>query len=241
MITSGVIAAFLAVLAIASGCEDSPVTAGKDDQMFLVALPPTVHVNPDDPTGPMTSSIVATVVNATGTPKEGLLVFFSSSGGELESSSQPVATDSNGNAYNTLTLLPGGPGDINVIATSTSLTENVTVTNGACESNVAPTAAFTLGEQVSNADGTKSVELTSTSTDAGTGVIKGYDWDCGNLTTGGTNPTATCTYRPGTTSQVYVIKLTVKDNGLGGSGPTYACQKSSTVPHSVTIAAAPAP
>jgi hypothetical protein len=242
MIMSGIVAAFLVVLAIASGCEDSPVTAGKDDQMFVVALPPTVHVDPDDPTAPMESTIVATVVNATGTPKSGLLVFFSSSGGELASSTQPVETDSNGNAYDTLTMLPGGPGDVTVTATSTSLTETATVTNGACEANVPPTASFTVGDQTSNADGTKSVEVTSTSTDVAPtppGAIKSYDWDCGNASPVGTTAIETCTYRPGTASTVYTIRLTVRDNGLGGSGPTYACQKSGTTTHTVTIAAAP--
>ncbi len=236
MMRAWMIAAFLAVLAIASGCEDSPVTAAEDDQMFLLALPPTVHVDPDNPTGPMTSTIVATIVSATGTPKEGLLVFFSSSGGELRSGTQPIATDSNGNAYDPLTVLPGGPGDISVTATSTSLTKTVTVSNGACEANIAPTAAFTVGDPIPNTDGTKSVQLTSTSTDPTPGQIKSWDWDCGNnVTSAGTTPTATCVYQVGALTQIYTIKLTVKDDGLGGTGPTYTCQKSSTIPHTVTI------
>jgi hypothetical protein len=82
--------------------------------------------------------------------------------------------------------------------------------------------------------------LTSTSTDAGpgtvTGEIKSYQWDCGNLTSG--DPAAassTCTYTVAATSQTFTIKLTVKDNGLGGAGPNYACQKSGTVQRTVTI------
>src|SRR5262245_51961913 len=100
------IAAFLVALDGATGCGDSPVTAGKDYQMYLVALPPTVHVDPDDPTAPMTSRIVATIVSDTGVPKQGLLVFFTAEGGELASGNQPVKTDSNGNAFDTLTVQP---------------------------------------------------------------------------------------------------------------------------------------
>ena len=43
MMTAWVIALFLAVMALASGCEDTPLTAAKDDEMFLVALPSTVE------------------------------------------------------------------------------------------------------------------------------------------------------------------------------------------------------
>ena len=237
MMKASMVAVFLAVLAVASGCEDSPVTAGKDYQIYLVALPPTVHVNPDDPTAPLTSTIVATIVSDTGAPKKGLLVFFTSDGGTLASGNQPVATDSNGNAYDTLTILPGGPGDIVVTATSTSLSDTVTVTNGACAANPAPVAEFPQPQNpaAGHAGDTVSVNVNgTTSSDTAPGLITSYAWNCGNVTSANV-ATATCDYLVGTTKQIYTITLTVKDNGLGGSGPTYACQKSAIVSHPVTV------
>lgn len=233
----------LVILAVASGCEDSPITAGEDDQMFLVALPATVRVDPDDPTSPMTSTIVATIVSDTGVPKKGLLVFFSSDGGELASNTQPVSTDASGNAYDTLSVLPGGPGAISVVATSTLLTETVTVTNGACADNAAPTAEFpaVISPAPGLAGETRTVNVTSSSSDPSPGSITSYAWDCGNQTSGGTTATGVCTYVIGATTQIFTIRLTVKDNGLGGAGPNYTCQKSSTITRPVTIAVTPVP
>jgi hypothetical protein len=217
---------------VASGCEDSPVTVGKDYQIYVVALPPTVRA------APWASRIVATIVSDTGVPKKGFLVFFSADGGELASGSEPVRTDSNGNAFDTLTIDPDGPGDITVTATSTSLSDSVTVTNGACAANPAPTANFTAGPPVLNTvTGLKEVDLTSTSVDTEDGVITSYEWDCGNATSGGTLATATCSYTPppvGGTAVSYTITLTVKDDGLGGSAP-YSCQKSSSKTNTVSI------
>jgi len=175
LMTAWMIALFLVILAVASGCEDSPVTAGEGDQIYLVALPPTVHVDPDNATAPMTSTIVATIVNATGVPKKDVLVFFGSDGGELASGSQPVSTDSNGNAYDVLTIQPSGPGDIPVVATSTSLTQTVTVTNGACDDNPAPTASFpAVTNPPPGLQGeTKTVTLTGTATDVKPGGAAG--------------------------------------------------------------------
>lgn len=237
MMKASLVAVFLVVLAVASGCEDSPITAGKDYQMYLVALPPTVHVNPNDPAAPLTSAIVATIVSDTGVPKKGILVFFSSDGGTLSSGNQPVATDSNGNAHDTLTVDPGGPGDIVVTGTSTSLSDSVTVTNGACSANPAPVADFAapVNPAAGHAGDAASVDVTGTSSsDTAPGLIVSYAWNCGNGTSA-TGATATCTYTVGTLKQIYTITLTVKDNGLGGNGPTYACQKSAIFSRPVTI------
>lgn len=238
------IAAFLAALVAAPGCEDSGISAGKDYQMYLVALPPTVHVDPDDPTAPLTSRIVATIVTDTGVPKEGLLVFFGADGGTLSSNNQPVETDSNGNAFDTLTLDPGGPGDVTVVATSTALSDSVTVTNGACAANPAPVAEFPVpaNPAAGNVGEIVSVNLSAaTSSDTAPGLIVSYAWNCGNGTSGGTTASAVCEYTVTSTKQTYQITLTIKDNGLGGSGPTYACQKSSSVTHPVSIDVLPIP
>ena len=77
------IAVFVAALAIASGCEDSPLTAGKDFTMGLVANPSSKVIVP--PATSFDSTISATVLNATGVPKSGLTVYFTTTGGVLDS------------------------------------------------------------------------------------------------------------------------------------------------------------
>jgi len=238
MVTAWMIAAFLAVLAIASGCEDSPMTAGKDFKMILIANPSSVRIDPvNDPTP--TSTLVATIVNATGAPQKGFLVFFSSNGGELASDTQGIATDSNGNAYDTLTVSAQDPAEISVTATSTTLTQTVKVAKtvfDACAANAAPTAAFTASTPApGNPDDTRQVSLNSTSSDTSPGVIQTYVWDCGNGLPGVGDQTATCDYVVGAVTRSYTITLTVTDNGFGGPGPTYTCQKSTTITHTVSI------
>jgi PKD repeat protein len=226
------IAAFGAVIAVASGCEDSPVTAGKDDKLSVIAVPPTIR------SAPYTSTIIANVATITGTPRKGVLVFFSADGGEMDSAGQPVRTDSNGNAYDNLTIDPDGPGNIPVIASSTSLSESVTVTNGACSANQAPTAHFTAGAPVLVVGtGTMKVTLTDTSVDTG-GAITSWNWNCGNATSGGTEAIGTCIYTAptaGSPSKSYTVTLTVEDNGLGETAPPYSCQKSAIGSDTVTI------
>lgn len=242
MMRAWMIAAFLAVLAIASGCEDSPLTAGKDFKMILLANPSAVRIDASHPTP--TSTLVATIVNDTGAVQKGFIVFFTSNGGQLASDTQGVLTDTNGNAYDTLTVSAQDPAEISVTATSTTLTQTVKVTKttvDACTSNTAPTAEFLVSNPTPGLAGeTKTVNPTDTSSDASPGVIKSWAWDCGNGSPGGTTSTPTCSYIVGATTKIYTITLTVKDDGLGGAGPTYPCQKSSTITHPVTISVAAA-
>jgi len=237
MMTAWLIALFLAVLAIASGCEDSPVTVGKDFQMFLLANPASVRIDGSDDTA--VSTLVATIVNAAGAPQRGILVFFSSDGGELASNPQGIKTDSNGNAFATLTVSAQDQEQIKVTATSTTLTDTATVTK-AC-SNSAPTADFSVTSPTPGAVG---VEKTVTPTDVSANDVDGqvvsYTWDCGNATPVVTTPTPsprTCTYTVEATTKIYTIKLTVKDDGLDGN--PLLCQRSSTVSHTVTVAKTP--
>ena len=239
MMRAWMIAVFLAALAIASGCEDSPVTAGKDFKLILLANPTTVRVNPSNPGTPPTSALVATIVSDKGVPQKGFVVFFTSNGGDLASNTQGVTTDTDGNARDTLTVGAQDPAEISVTATSTTLTQTVKVTKTTvdpCAANAAPTAAFTASTPAAGSPGdARPVNLSSTSSDASPGVIKTYAWDCGNGMQGGSASTATCNYVVGTDTKIYTITLTVTDDGLGGAGPTYTCQKSSTITHPVTI------
>jgi len=233
------IAVFLAVLAVASGCEDTQVTVGKDAKMYLLANPSTVQIDPNDPTAPLTSTIVATIVNATGVPQKGVLVFFScTAGSELASSTQPVTTDTNGNAYDTLTIQANAPAETTVTATATSLTQTVKVTKSSpvCSTNAPPTARITpAGNQTFPAGTIDTIHSTSslsglTSNDPQNG-ISSYTWTCFD----GASPTreaaVTCDYTYGATLQTYTISLVVTDQGLTGHPE---CALSST-PATITV------
>jgi hypothetical protein len=124
--TTSMIVAFLAALALATGCEDSTV-AGKDSTMVLVASPSTVQVDPaaDPPTD--TTTIVATILSVTGFPAKGIKVFFGATGGVLDPENVGVITNSDGLAAVQLTVGADDPAEITVTATSASLTKTVVV------------------------------------------------------------------------------------------------------------------
>jgi hypothetical protein len=236
---ASMIAVFLALLAAATGCEDSPVAIGKDFKMYLLANPSSVDVDPQNPPDPPpTSTIIATVVNDTGLPQKGVNVFFSTTAGTLASSSQPVTTDGNGNAYDVLTIDVLGPAETTVTATATSLTQTVkiTKTGGICSTNTAPVARITPATTQTlpaGAVGTTvdTAELSGlTSSDTG-GTISNYSWTCFDGDTPIVGATVTCTYTYATLAKIYVVKLVVTDDGLAGH-PECAV---SSAPASITV------
>ena len=233
--TTSVIAAFVAALLLASGCEDSPLTAGKDYKIFLSASKTTVYPDPTPGSGGDSSTITATVVSDTGVPQKGFLVFFGTDGGALATAGG-VTTDGNGNASNDLTVTLTTPPIITVTATSSSLSGTVKITNGdfctTGSTNTPPVVDFNVTPPVA---GSGVVGLQSTASDAG--GIATYAWNCGggSLTPPGTGASATCTYIVGTVVKQYTITLTVTDNGEGGTAPPYYCQKTGTKTRTVDI------
>jgi hypothetical protein len=234
LMTASMIVAFGAALALATGCEDSPLTAGKDFKIFVAASKTAVYPNPAG--GGDQTTIVATIVDDTGVPQKGFVVLFGTDGGDFATSGG-VSTDSNGNASNVLTVTLSTPALITVTATSSSLSGTVKITNGdfctTGSTNVAPVADFNAATPP-NGDGT--VDMTSTSTDSD-GLIVTTVWNCGGgvLTPPGTGLTAECIYPVTTPAKTYTISITVTDNGDGGSAPPYYCQKSATKTRTVTI------
>jgi hypothetical protein len=126
MMRFSIAAIWIACLVVAPGCEDSPLTPGADSTMTLIAQPSAV---PIDQTGPVT--ITATVLTADGVPQGAIAVYFSNNGGTITPSSGSVETNSSGIATATLTVEQGDSTDIDVTATSASLTKTVKITRGA--------------------------------------------------------------------------------------------------------------
>jgi hypothetical protein len=175
--TTSLIAAFLAALLLAPGCEDSPLTAGANYKMILFANPTALRFDPAHPDPPPTASIVATIVSDTGIPQKGYLVYFSSNGGVLSSGTQGIKTDANGAATDTLTVGAQDPPSITVTATSTTLTQNVTVTKTIVGANHPPVATIVASPTVQQAAGRPVGFDGSTSSDPDAGdYIAHYKW-----------------------------------------------------------------
>ena len=185
------IVAFLAVLAIASGCEDSPVTAGKDFTMGLVATPSTVVIDPPHGINSAETTIVATVLSAAGAPKSGLTVYFSNTSGVLASGTAGVVTDANGIASDVLTVRSQDAAEITVTAISGTLTQTVKVTKSTAAVNRPPVAVIVATPVSQQASGRAVVFDGSTSSDPDTGdFITNYKWTITstNPDTGKANP-----------------------------------------------------
>jgi hypothetical protein len=234
-------AAFLAALALATGCEDTPLFAGKDFKMTLVAEPG----EPND-AGKPTWNVIATIVNDTGIPQHGITVLFSStSGGSLTLGTAGDTTDSNGRAVDVLTVEPDAPSSITVTATSAALTKTVTITTtgaGDCDINTPPTAEINpSGDILLPPKGTGTNTTVSTSDLSGTSSTDhqtptaGFDylWDCGGGTsTSSTDDHVVCTYSYQAATTPYTITLTVTDGGLID---VPGCEKSGQTSLTVTV------
>jgi hypothetical protein len=227
MMRVSMLTAFLVVLAVATGCEDTPLTAGKDFKMTVVANPSTVDFGPGDTN--IDVQVFATIVNDASVPQSGITVLFTSSSSTslLESDGQGQPTDGSGTARDVLHVHDNAPASITVTATSGALTKTVAVTktaSGICADNTAPTAAINPpGDQTLPAKTTSptvsasDVFGTSSFDDETAAGSLTYLWDCG----GGTSPSLTdnhviCTYTYGTTTVTRTITLTVTDDGLPG-------------------------
>src|SRR5262245_28262449 len=90
------------------GCEDTPLTPGEDWTLAIAAQPTVVTLEG----GEATSTIIATVVNATGVPQSGVSVIFTNAGGVLSSGAAGVETDGAGRAITTLTVHEADPNSI---------------------------------------------------------------------------------------------------------------------------------
>lgn len=240
MMKASTLAIFLAALALATGCEDTPLLAGKDFKMTLVA-----EVNTDPDLTEPTWNIIASVVNEANVAQSGITVFFSSTtGGVLAHGSAGVSTHSDGRAVETLTLAPDAPASITVTASSAALTKTVNVTTtgaGTCDINTPPTAVINPSS-IPTLPGKTGTETTvptpnlsgATSHDHQTAVENlSYSWDCdGGNSTSTTEDHIICVYTYQTEQQQHTITLTVTDDGLQDET---GCEKSEEATITVTV------
>ncbi|HZN55334.1 MAG TPA: hypothetical protein VFB67_08425 [Candidatus Polarisedimenticolaceae bacterium] len=145
--------ALAVVAALTTGCEDSPLTAGADFTMSLVAKPGVVMIDPAQGIDSAQTSIVATVLNANGVPQQGIDVFFSNNGGVLGSANKAVKTNNAGIATDVLTVSSSDAAEIEITATSASLTKTITVTKSTTPVNRPPNPGIAASPQHEQASG----------------------------------------------------------------------------------------
>ena len=224
MMRAWMIAALLAALAIASGCEDTPLTAGKDFTLSLVATPSTVLIDPARGINSADSSIVARILNAAGVPQKNLTVYFSSinGGGVLASGGEGVTTDANGVAHDVLTVRKDDGAEVTVSASSSTLTQTVKVTKSIVPANRPPVATIVASPAGEQAVGRAVTFNGGTSSDPDAGdFITIYSWSVTSSAPDSgwvnpfvrTGPGATLSFPAGFThAQNLSVLLTVTDS-----------------------------
>jgi len=250
-------AALLAPVVFLSGCENTPLSAGKDYTMTIIAQPQTVVVNPDVGIDSAQSTILATVLNADSVPQHGITVYFSNKGGgSLTSGANGVKTDSAGIARDTLTVTVDDPAAIDVIATSASLSQTITVTKSTVGGNSPPTADISATPLTAQAVGQTVIFDGSGSSDPDAGdLITMYKWVITS-----TNPDTTPTAKPNpivvegpqasdvgfpslaygsfTNVQNLTVTLLVTDDpnapAIFAAGQPVAYRSQQTIPYSIT-------
>lgn len=163
--------------ALLTGCTDSPLSAGKDFTMTLIAQPQAVVINPEAGINTAQSTILATVLNANSVPQSGLTVYFSTKGGTLTSGKNGVKTNGAGIASDVLTVTSNDPAECDVTAVSASINATVKITKTAVPVNHPPTAAVAASPHDEQASTKQVIFDGSGSTDPDTGdFITMYKW-----------------------------------------------------------------
>lgn len=163
--------------ALLAGCTNSPLSAGKDFTMTLLAQPQAVVINPAVGINTAQSTILATVLNADSVPQSGLTVYFSTKGGSLTSGKNGVKTNAAGIASDVLTIAAADPPECDVTAASASITATVKITKTTVAVNHPPTAAVAASPHDEQASGKQVIFDGSGSTDPDTGdSITMYKW-----------------------------------------------------------------
>lgn len=208
------------------GCEDTDLTAPTDGQITVTANPATVVLDPENDVDEGSSTIAAQVFDATGRALPDVAVFFTTNGGQLASASsgtpQPVSTNTNGVATDTLTVSLEDPSTVVVTARSGTVVETVQLTVSQFGVNRPPTASISAtpsGSQRINA----LASFRGTGTDPDGDPITCYEWTVVSSETASNEtvqqPTATLN-RTYTTVQQLNVTLRVSD-GASCASPNF--------------------
>jgi hypothetical protein len=166
VVTAATAALVLGLAAASLSCEESPLTAGEDSQIFVTANPANVSIDPEGPPPvEATSNIQAQLFDEGGFPASGVEISFTADYGTLES--ETATTDGSGTARTRLTLDEGAPGEVDVIARSGTISGTVTITVDVVGANSLPTSSISPSPSSCPLTG-QQVTFDSTITDADT-------------------------------------------------------------------------
>ena len=187
--------AALAVLALAVACEDSALTVPSDGTVVLRANPSTVVIDAnqlvEDPPGSgifvpqtkNTTQLSAQAFDGDGKPLQSVSVLFGTAAGALASRGQAVKTDASGIARDTLTVAKTDPNEIEVSATSSSVSTKITVKKLLVDANQPPTAVIVAAPREKQAVNEPVIFDGTSSLDPDDDLITMYRW-----TINSTNP-----------------------------------------------------
>ena len=207
---------------ILAGCEDSGVIPPPESTLTVYANP--VNVVIDELAGETEgqSTIIARVFDANGFPASGIDIFFTASGGTLDSNppgSDPVSikTDGNGNAYDTLTLTLADPTSVDVAAVAGALTEAITVSKTIASGNQQPQAVITAQPTNPNAQRVgQPVSFSGINSSDPDGEITCYKWTITSSVASSNEvvqgPSRTSLTKAYPDEQVLTVKLQVSDS-----------------------------
>lgn len=123
-LTFGALAVAVAILALlAVSCEEAEPTAEDDWQLTVTANPASIDIGPNETES---TQIIAVLQDQRGVPVPGFGIRFRTNRGTLASGGEPIETDSNGEAQDTLTLA-ANDSEAEVTASSGTLTASTPV------------------------------------------------------------------------------------------------------------------
>jgi hypothetical protein len=169
LLVLGMLAVALGLLASCGGSNNSVtgnlLGANEEDGFTLMADPaeividttdPAAMVDPDSGLVFVEIGLTANALDETEVPQESLEVAFSTSSGSVASEGNPVLTDAEGNAMDTLTVFEDAPAQVEVSATDGTRIETITLDVTLILPNQPPVAdaGMDISDECGSAEGT---------------------------------------------------------------------------------------
>jgi len=209
-----------AAVVLATGCEDSEVTAPTDGIINLSVNPSTIVIDPNAGQTSGDAQVIAAVFDNDGKALQNVSVLFSTGGGTLASAGTAVKTNASGLAIDTLTVTTTSPATFKVTAQSSAIIQTADVVREIVASNEPPLASILETPAGSGQVGQVITFDGSTSVDPD-GAITCYQWvvdsDVNTSDEVVQGPTTSALQRTYGVEQQLVVLLRVSDRADAGT------------------------